>query len=286
MNVWNNFYQNIRDPSWPECATEHEFFKLPTYIQNEILTIFNGAEYLKLSESHITELPLIWSQPIHKNTNDFSLKFAVANDFFVYYNQNIEGGGTGHGQNYPRVLKYLYPDRVFDHCLEWAAGHGAIGFRLLADSVCKKLHLVDCEQQAIDACVKTINNMPDRFADSVAITQTKTLSNLDNKLMFDLVVANPPTYNSIVWGQPMYSTVSLSDWDRISFDQDWQAHQDFFKNIKSHLTPNGVILLQEQMHGSSVVEFEKFVDASGLKIVRAFIEKFALSVWYLELTHK
>jgi 16S rRNA G966 N2-methylase RsmD len=286
MNIWNNFYQNIRDPSWPECATEHEFLKLPKNIQDEILTVFNGAEYLKLSDSDITELPLTWPRPAQQPSNDFSLTFEVANDFSVYYNHNIEGGGIAHGQNYPRVLKYLYPNRVFDHCLEWAAGHGAIGFRLLADSVCKRLHLVDCDGQAVAACVKTINNMPKRFADSAAVLQTTTLSNLNSDLMFDLVVANPPTYNSIVWGQSIHNKVPLTDWTRISFDKDWQAHQDFFKNIKQHLKENGVILLQEQKHGSSVFEFEPFIHNSGLKIVRAFVEKFAPNIWYLELTHK
>jgi 16S rRNA G966 N2-methylase RsmD len=284
MNVWNNFYQNIRDTSWPDCATENEFYKLPSHIQHEILTVFNGAEYLKLSESDVTKLPL--TLPNTNHVSDFLLKFAVANDFFVHYDHNIEGGGIHNGQNYPRVLKYLYPDRTFEHCLEWAAGHGAIGFRLLADGICQKLHLVECDTHAVNACQKTINNMPNKFSGTVSITQTTTLSNLDSNLLFDLVVANPPTYNSIVWGQPLKDSMSLTDWKRISVDRDWQAHQDFFNNIKKHLKPNGVVLLQEQTHGSSVFEFEKFIDAGELKIVQAFVEKFAPTTWYLELTHK
>ena len=78
----------------------------------------------------------------------------------------------------------------------------------------------------------------------------------------------------------------MHDWHRISVDKDWQAHQDFFVNIKKHLAPNGVILLQEQKFGSSVFEFEKFIADSGLKIVSAFVEKFNQHTWYLELTHQ
>jgi hypothetical protein len=36
--LWNNFYQAIKDPSWPECRTMQEVNNLPTKIRHEILT--------------------------------------------------------------------------------------------------------------------------------------------------------------------------------------------------------------------------------------------------------
>ena len=104
--------------------------------------------------------------------------------------------------------------------------------------------------------------------------------------MFDLIVANPPAYQSRLWARDNFENTPMQHWHRISYDKDWQAHQDFFKHIKQHLTQDGVILLQEQMLGSSVFEFEKFVDAGGLKIKSAFYEKHNRYTWYLELIHK
>jgi 16S rRNA G966 N2-methylase RsmD len=219
------------------------------------------------------------------SNQDYDLQFSVANDFVVYYNHNIEGGGIHDGQNFPRVIKYLYPDRIFEQGMEWAAGHGAIGFRLLADGICKKIHLVEKHQSAINACKKTIDNMPVRFKNTVTFSHTSTIATLDHSLQFDLIVANPPTYRSHLWTHKNFSSTPSQDWYRISFDKDWQAHQDFFANIKKHLTANGTVLLQEQTLGSSVFEFEKFIIAGGLKIVSAFYEKINTFTWYLELAH-
>lgn len=40
MSTWQEFYQEIKDPSWPECSTEDDFFKLPLVIQQECRLVF------------------------------------------------------------------------------------------------------------------------------------------------------------------------------------------------------------------------------------------------------
>ena len=40
--LWNNFYNNIKDPSWPDCSSQHDFEKLPVLIQQEILNSHNA----------------------------------------------------------------------------------------------------------------------------------------------------------------------------------------------------------------------------------------------------
>lgn len=35
MSTWQEFYNEIRDPSWPECPTEDDFQQLPNHIQQE-----------------------------------------------------------------------------------------------------------------------------------------------------------------------------------------------------------------------------------------------------------
>lgn len=40
MNSWQNFYQSIRDPSWPDCENEKDFAGLPQEIQKECQEVF------------------------------------------------------------------------------------------------------------------------------------------------------------------------------------------------------------------------------------------------------
>lgn len=52
MTPWQEFYQNIRDPSWPECATEEDFAALPETIQRECQEVFGyqPGEFRKRSQ--------------------------------------------------------------------------------------------------------------------------------------------------------------------------------------------------------------------------------------------
>lgn len=40
MTTWQEFYQNIKDPTWPDCPTEKSFSQLPSHIQEECQTAF------------------------------------------------------------------------------------------------------------------------------------------------------------------------------------------------------------------------------------------------------
>jgi len=40
MSTWNEFYNQIRDPLWPDCENEYEFKSLPENIQKECIEIF------------------------------------------------------------------------------------------------------------------------------------------------------------------------------------------------------------------------------------------------------
>lgn len=39
--TWINWYNRVRDPSWPDCAKEEDFSTLPLHIQKECIEIFN-----------------------------------------------------------------------------------------------------------------------------------------------------------------------------------------------------------------------------------------------------
>lgn len=48
--AWLSFYEQVKDPSWPDCDTEEEFIKLPEHIQNECITQFGYRPKSKTSE--------------------------------------------------------------------------------------------------------------------------------------------------------------------------------------------------------------------------------------------
>jgi MoaA/NifB/PqqE/SkfB family radical SAM enzyme len=40
MSTWSEFYNEIKDPDWPECDNESQFASLPAYIQQECIEVF------------------------------------------------------------------------------------------------------------------------------------------------------------------------------------------------------------------------------------------------------
>lgn len=40
MSTWQEFYQDIKDTSWPECDKETDFLRLPKHIRDEIVEVF------------------------------------------------------------------------------------------------------------------------------------------------------------------------------------------------------------------------------------------------------
>jgi organic radical activating enzyme len=70
--VWRHCYNNVRDPSWPDCNTPDEFALLPEWIQHECRTVFNVD-------------PDIWNDEIYStiytDTNNIEVSYGLANSF-------------------------------------------------------------------------------------------------------------------------------------------------------------------------------------------------------------
>jgi|688.fasta_scaffold530278_1 hypothetical protein len=286
-NSWQDFYNNIRDASWPNCNDLSDFKNLPQHIQDEIVNIHNGKHFfLVLDSEDVTDFTDFYleSKKIAKapfNITDFPLQFQTG-DITVYYGHGLDGGGTSFGQDYPRAIKYLYSDRQFNNCLEWCCGPGFIGFRLLSDGICRNLYLNDCFGPAIKSCQKTISNLPTRYEDCVKTIHTGDINDFDPQLKFDLIVANPPHFqnlNLFLHG----NADSITNDARLVVDQQWKIHKNFFANIHKHLLPDAKILLQENINGSGPWDFEKMIEDNGFTITRCFILKAHPIYWYCEI---
>ena len=89
MNRWLNFYNSIKDSSWPVCVTEYEFNFLPKEIKEEIINVFNGSSYLTLNDDDIEIFNegQGYSEILENSQPNNIKKFAVAKDFNVLYDE-------------------------------------------------------------------------------------------------------------------------------------------------------------------------------------------------------
>jgi len=284
---WWSFYQSIRDPSWPECVNEHEFHELHPLIRHEIVTTFNGSQLAAVQPSDIVDYPQhtdfrVALDPVQAQDDAPSLpldkSFRVSRDFDVLYNDSIDGQGTLYCQFFPKVLRYLYPSRVFDRGLEWCSGAGFIGFRLLSDGIIRDVTMMDRHRPALVACQSSWAARPARLTssgfDTVHGSQVAALAHRQ----FDLIVANPPNFDDGTWhpGQARH---------RLTQDPGWMIHDDFFRNIGSNLAKDGVILLIKNIHGSQPTDHAAAIKDGGLEIRRVFTYSQQEYEYYLEITH-
>ena len=57
MSTWQEFYEDIKDPSWPACAKETDFMRLPKTIQDECIDVFGYTPGEFLSTSKLINKP-------------------------------------------------------------------------------------------------------------------------------------------------------------------------------------------------------------------------------------
>jgi methylase of polypeptide subunit release factors len=203
----------------------------------------------------------------------------------VSYDSWMDGGGTWFGLDYITVIQQQYPGRLFTKCYEWCSGPGFIGFNLLDHGLCTNLCLSDIYDPAVQRIHQTIANPLNNCQNRVTAYTAESVSLLPKYEQFDLVVANPPHFLECPGNDNI---------QRIKVDVNWQAHRDFFVNIKQHLLPDGVILLQENQAGSLNREQDFAVDiaAAGLKITSVFNSKDYYTpddhtqIYYIELRHQ
>lgn len=138
--------------------------------------------------------------------------------------------------------------RVF----EWCAGPAFIGFSLLANGLCETLCVADINDQAVEACRKTVRD--NELTDRVSVYEFDNLLSIPPSEKWDLVVGNPPFY-------PEQHGTEIC-----AHDEGWHIHRGFFANVGRFLIPGGVILLQEANDSSTAETFRNMIEGAGLSI--------------------
>jgi methylase of polypeptide subunit release factors len=181
----------------------------------------------------------------------------------VFYTDVMNGGGISFGPEYVKVIREHYSDRVFERAFEWCSGPGFIGYSLLATGICKELTLTDVYHPSIIAAEETRDFELNWCCDKnlLSIYLLKDLDLLPVTETWDLIVSNPPHFPYYVHCQ---DETEFQE-NRISTDFEWRAHKNFFANMKTRLRPGGIILLVENMAGSTPETFEPWITEAGLK---------------------
>jgi methylase of polypeptide subunit release factors len=223
---------------------------------------------------------------------DIYKKFTTPGKFplTVFYTDVMQGGGLSFGPEYVQVIREHYGDRVFDRAYEWCAGPGFIGYSLLATGICKELTLTDVYHPSIIAAEETrdfeLNWCHDK--NLLSIYLLKDLDLLPVSETWDLIVSNPPHFPYYVH----YQDETEFQENRISTDFEWRAHKNFFANMKTRLRPGGIILLLENMAGSTPETFEPWITEAGLKITGHWKssdwqeDNPSYQFYYLEIQHQ
>lgn len=276
--TWSKWYNEIKGDSWPPCPLEVDYHSLPDYAKDKMLSLGYNPN---------------WSNVQRFITNG-------RHRLNVFYSPECDGGGTTYSQDYVNVIRQRYPNRQFIKCYEWCSGPGFIGYSILDNDICKSLCLTDIYDPALSWAEETRNYPSNNCRDLVSIYLLKDLALLPQNEMFDLVVSNPP--HACCYS----SSILNNNLNRIVTDLNWEAHENFYRNIKRHLLPDGVIILLENNAGSRVEDFVPMIEKNNLRIVdtwrstewytkqfntewdsdNADNETTRNQLYYIEITHK
>jgi len=201
------------------------------------------------------DVPLLYDNRL--NLNIAHTRFE--NGLEIFYTEDLDGGGNKQFTDFLDCLRIF--NKRYNHCLEWCAGHGAIGFSILDANFCEQLTLVEKYLPAM--FVNKVNIAHNRL-EKVEHYCSDSVKNLPNNLQFDLVVANPP--HSSIRHNPLDTVDNIHN-DRICFDINWESHKDFFNNIINYLAHNADILLSQIMFRE---EHIVFAEQAGLIFIDAY----------------
>ncbi len=176
------------------------------------------------------------------------------NGVLVYDSSDLDGEGTTVGQDFCRVLLELglkRCERIFEFC----AGPGYIGYSLLANGFCEKLTLADINPKAITAARKTAEF--NKIGHLVNIYQSDVLDQIPETERWELVVGNPPHF----------LPTTERDVNIKAYDAGWSVHQRFYASVKKFMEPNGYVVIQENVRGSSVEHFTPWIEQGGGRLI-------------------
>lgn len=157
----------------------------------------------------------------------------------------LAGGGDMYYPSFIRAIKHAGKIK-YNTAFEWCFGHGRIGWEILTKGLCDQLVFNDCYKLAVETGEKNAAKLG--YTDAVRGYHTASISALPKFEKFDLVIGNPPhTVDKHDWikqEQEKSHKQELIDLSlRLTVDQEWKIHEDFFQYIGNYLTEDADIFI-------------------------------------------
>lgn len=184
----------------------------------------------------------------------------------IQFPTHLDGGGTMMVDDLISAIR-LSGKSVYERACEWCAGYGVLGYEVLGLGLAKHMVFTDYYPAAITNCLETATN--NHLSQFVTGHISSTIEGVPNTEKWDLVVSNPPHvadknyFLSTMQGDSNY----LDNTCRLTVDQNFAIHKEFFRNIKEKLTLDADIFLIEASKHDFFVEW---ADAGGLRLVDTF----------------
>ena len=196
------------------------------------------------------------------------------NNFEVLYEDGLDGGGNDHLPDFINAVAAAGKTN-YENAVEWCAGFGVIGFDFLNKNVCNNMAFVDCYDLAVEWLIKT--GAHNKVSDKTSFYVADKISLIPNDVKWDLVLANPPHCFDSKQKEHFEKTIAAPQKDdiiRITCDEDFTIHKEFFSNIRDHLTPGADVFISE-VGWFDVVE--SLALAAGLLVINRYpAEKLSL----------
>ena len=184
----------------------------------------------------------------------------------LLYYSNCSARGEQHQDAILRTVRE-HGKQKYQSMHEWCAGHGAIGFSVLATGLAEKISLSDKFLPAIVSCRFTA--LSNNFENQTKIFKIESFDAIPEDERWDLVIADPPHHgdessNQGTWNQ---------DGRRQVLDENYEAHRCFFNNLKKHLLTDADIFLLEGAQASTPEDFKPMIESGGLHYVDSYFMK-------------
>lgn len=198
---------------------------------------------------------------MYQNVNTIKLD----NEFTVLYVHGLDGGGHHHLSDFKQVVDNHGKDK-YTNAVEWCAGFGVIGFDFLNRDMCEHMSFIDYFEPAIHWINETAKH--NKIEGKITTFETGKISTIPETEKWDLVLANPPhcfdeqSRSHIEQNTPdeYFLGVAL----RLVYDEEFETHKEFFKNIRKNLLPGADLFLSEV---SSFEVIEKLANEVGLEVI-------------------
>lgn len=177
------------------------------------------------------------------------------NGIVLNFPNHVDGGGFEIKHEMFDLIESTGKEH-YTRAFEWCSGPGQYGFDLLDKKKADHVVFSDCYKIATETC--TTNALENNISNKVTVYTTDKISTIPTTEKFDLVVANPPHTDTAA---NLSSGPGLNNTIRMIVDENYEAHKEFFANIRKYLTPDADVYITS---GTTMNKFVNWAISGGL----------------------